>query len=1034
MLPELTQFEDTVTLVSNTGIQFMDFGLKLQANKEPSGQFVKVTNETVTLMAYNPEEDFFFYDKTPELISQNIVKGEPEYDVPLEQSLNLLNGHWLPLPFLRFIAPYRYDQGPANWARMRIVQLEEPDIDGNNYRLTIGFDTNLMPANEHASYLAPSDKDVNAGVTFKLTNTVELTNWFFTQEWVNSWMENIFLEASTHLDAQDIEDAIDRREPQAHLLNVLALICKTTVHKSSTQPKIEIPQVKIVNSDRTNLSPAIPVDLVLDVGNSRTCGILIENHGQAGSGLKNNYILQLRDLVRPECVYNHPFESRIEFAQAVFGKENFAVKSGRNNAFLWPTIARVGSEAGRLASLRRGTEGSTGLSSPKRYLWDESAYDHGWRFNCSFIKNDTEAHATAAPFSHLIDEYGEALFTLDELDRLPVFLPRYSRSSLMTFMLSEVIAQALCQINSPAQRSRQGLTHTPRRLNSITLTVPPGMAQAERAILQDRLNQAIGLVWKSLGWHKGDENPFKAPHDQSTGIDIPMPIVPLPQTRVEWDEASCGQLVYLYTEINENFASHPEEFFKAIARPDKELTAGKEKITLATIDIGGGTTDLVITDYRLDRAGGTSSGSNVHIVPKQRFRDSFKVAGDDIVLDVIQTFVLPSLSHALSNLGVREPESLMSVLCGNESVSTQNEIYRQQLTLQVFSPIALNILKTYEQFDPETPEGRRNFAFAELMQGSRASQEVQDFVLGAIRRNLGTADVSFDLHSVQLTVDLAKLHGMFLSRDVTIMDALSSLCEVITQYPCDVLLLTGRPSRLPGVQAFLRKNLPLPPGRIIPMQSYHTGGWYPFHRNGMIDDPKTTASVGAMLCLLAANHNIQNFYFRSIDLKPYSTIRYFGIIDKDNYIGQGDVLYNNIKTQDNAIVLPTVDGTEDGETPQLELRGDIRLGFRQLPIKRWSASPLYTLRFTPQGKEKYNRASAQSNDLPVLRVRLKVSAKESEKKMGIISDRLVIDRVECNVQTSFNARADLKLELNTMLDSDMSDTNYWLDSGSVKRK
>jgi Uncharacterized protein conserved in bacteria, putative virulence factor len=92
---------------------------------------------------------------------------------------------------------------------------------------------------------------------------------------------------------------------------------------------------------------------------------------------------------------------------------------------------------------------------------------------------------------------------------------------------------------------------------------------------------------------------------------------------VEWDEASCGQLVYLYTEVNENFAGHPEEFFDTIARPDK---TDRERITLATIDIGGGTTDLVITDYRLDRAGNTGSGSNVHIVPEQRFRDGFKVA------------------------------------------------------------------------------------------------------------------------------------------------------------------------------------------------------------------------------------------------------------------------------------------------------------------------------------------------------------------------------------------------------------------------
>ncbi|MFP3632535.1 virulence factor SrfB, partial [Burkholderia sp. SIMBA_045] len=84
------------------------------------------------------------------------------------------------------------------------------------------------------------------------------------------------------------------------------------------------------------------------------CGILIENHGQAGSGLKQNYVLELRDLITPEHTYNRPFESRVEFAQAYFGKDHCSVKSGRHDAFQWATIARVGNEASRLASRRRG--------------------------------------------------------------------------------------------------------------------------------------------------------------------------------------------------------------------------------------------------------------------------------------------------------------------------------------------------------------------------------------------------------------------------------------------------------------------------------------------------------------------------------------------------------------------------------------------------------------------------------------------------------------------------------------------------------
>ena len=65
-------------------------------------------------------------------------------------------------------------------------------------------------------------------------------------------------------------------------------------------------------------------------------------------------------LSQPQHVYAEPFESRLEFAQANFGKDNWSAKSGRSNAFIWPTFARVGKEASRLASCRKGTEGPSG--------------------------------------------------------------------------------------------------------------------------------------------------------------------------------------------------------------------------------------------------------------------------------------------------------------------------------------------------------------------------------------------------------------------------------------------------------------------------------------------------------------------------------------------------------------------------------------------------------------------------------------------------------------------------------------------------
>ena len=67
---------------------------------------------------------------------------------------------------------------------------------------------------------------------------------------------------------------------------------------------------------------------------------------QEKDGLKKRYELELRDLTNPERIYTEPFESRVEFAQAFFGKDHWSLQSGRRDAFQWPTIARVGKEAG----------------------------------------------------------------------------------------------------------------------------------------------------------------------------------------------------------------------------------------------------------------------------------------------------------------------------------------------------------------------------------------------------------------------------------------------------------------------------------------------------------------------------------------------------------------------------------------------------------------------------------------------------------------------------------------------------------------
>jgi len=1027
MLSKLMNFEDKVTLIRDTGVQFLDFGLGLDLRRQLPGEFVRAQGTgSLTRLLYNGRADYHYHPARP-----GVAVAKPQLSVPMEDSARLFDACWVPVPLLRLNPPRQFAGGPETWARARLVALTEEEagqeaarqgpirsrseerptspgataraLERQTHRLTLAIDTCVLAESPETRYLAPSPADVQSGASFALAHRADEIGWFPESPWVAGWIREVFEdrgEAVLRLLPEELASEIGDSKPQAHYLNLLALIGE----------QARLPHIKLIANSPDDLQRPIQVDMVLDVGNSRTCGVLVEEHPKERDGLRWRYELELRDLSLPHHSYNEPFESRVEFAQATFGKEHWAYKSGRSGAFLWPTIARVGPEAARLAGRRRGTEGATGISSPKRYLWDLERFDTGWRFNSAYVRTEIEPRATAAPFCNLINELGTALFDLPDADRMPVFMPHYARSATMMFMLAEVLTQAQSQINGPAQRLRMPNSDFPRHLRSIILTVPPSMPKPEREIFADRVRQAIGLVWKAFGWHPED-----APIDDE-GRQLAWP--PFPRVEVRWDEATCGQVVYLYSETQNTFGGRVDEFFALTRRANRHPDgASPNHLRVASVDIGGGTTDLVINDYALDAAG---RGANVYIVPEQRFRDGFKVAGDDILLELIRHTLIPPIAAALADRGVADPKALLARLIGSDPVDVQEGVLRQQLALQLLYPAGLAIIKRYEQYDPVAGAEPGVLALGELIAGVEApTPQVLAYFAAGVRSQAEPAEEPFDLLAVPVTLDLAAIHRLFLEDKLEIGRSIRALCEILYLYDCDVLLLTGRPSRLPGIRALFRALLPLPPDRIVPMQDYRTGNWYPFNRQGRIQDPKTTAAVGAMLCILGQGR-LPNFFFRAGAFRPYSTVRYLGMLDRHMIIKSDHVFYAGLDLDDPDYRLP--------EDISFQMRGIMHLGYRQLAAERWIGSPLYVLDFAD---EKVRERVFREGSL--LQVWL-----QRDRHGG--TEKIKVDRVEIvhaggagdapAARGSVHPRA-VRLTLNTLPACGLEQDSYWLDSGSI---
>jgi hypothetical protein len=1010
-LNELMRFPEVVPLIPGTGVQFLDFGFSIDKHSPVPREW-----------GYFDPRVVLNGGKVPPCVRRGDEepKGVESYAVDVKAIDQMFDRVWVPIPILRREAQGFY-RGPTNWVRAYLAKLTEPDADGHDYRLVVAADTTLLEFIENEAYLAPSPSDTRTGRTFTLPGPSDQIDWYFGEAWARDWCLETFKEMLEREERRrrqfsfrpltDDEVHEQMQGSNEHLARYRAFV--DLIHSLDILPSFQL--VDRVTEPR---SPAIDVDLVLDLGNSRSCGLLIESDPeQLGADITKAVKLQLRDLSRAEQVYSDPFPSRFEFARAQFGRDHLSIRSGRSDAFSWPTVVRVGVEAARLAARRSGTEGSSGLSSPKRYLWDEDARRDSWRFNVGRADAGQTDFATGVLFTTFVNDRGEAMHrippaVLEHQPDLgfPAIRALYSRRNLTAFALAEIFVQAISMMNSPMHRLRRPANaNLPRRLRRIIMTMPTAMPLAEREILRKQAEAACDLASLSLGLASIDFNDegharllYTSEGQSRTDRESSGPEVIL-----QWDEATATQAVYLYTQIALNYSGDARSFFQSVRHPDNAYDpVARDRFRLATIDIGGGTTDLVVTSLTAD-----GTGANVTLTPEQDFREGFNLAGDDALLRVVREHVMDPIRSRLREIGMGErADYALNQLLGADrgDMKAVELVRRQQFAAQIASPIALGLLQEYEAYDPLIPLTLTVRSFSDFFTtDSMPSADLLDYVNNELAK-YGARD--FRLQEMQFEISPVEIDRTVRS---VFQEMLQALGEIIARYRCDVLVLSGRTSRLPAVRALIEESAALPSHRVMPLHLFRVGQWYPFRDfRATVGDPKTTAAVGAMICLLG-NGQLQNFNFRSNALRPRSTARYFGKLDQSNRLLSGDEFYNNLDLDNVDYELP--------EQP-FEFRGPMPLGFRQLPVDRWPASRLYFIEYaTPDDAH-------QLNTLTPLRVTLgRAGKKMTDKRSGetyMDNPELTIKRVEDR-----DGRPVSKDRLRLRLQTISQQQGYWLDTG-----
>ncbi len=1015
-----------ITLVPHSGVQFLSFTFDLEAAPRGTRSFIERPRsgrarpdglpDVELLPGYNETDP----DGEPPF---RATAGDDEYDVSNARALQPFVGRWVPMPFFALRPGRRpdgsplFDQGPSNWARACLFAAEPGHTD-HTHTLVLAFDTQLAPGPRGAVYDAPSREDALNEREFALAHRFDDLGWFFRderadavsntvsdyQEWLSAWLEGVFhdFKRAERPGRPFDKEALDHR--LEHVARYIALM-------DFVERVVRPGSVRLVDtvSDEPFARP-VAVDLVLDVGNSRTCGILIESHAnEAQVDLGNSMVLQLRDLSRPDRTTSDPFESHVELAQADFGPESLSRRSGRARAFLWPSLVRVGPEAARLRAEAEGTERTSGLSSPKRYLWDSAPVPQPWSFQPRDYPDPDVPPLIQRAAARYLNPRGDVLSEVArdrelyqglaskaELADLDGMLTRltFSRSSFFTFMVGEVIVQALSMINSPGTRRTRAFADAPRRLNRLILTLPTAMPVREQRIMRSRVEGALSLIWDLMGWRNAKSSILKPP-----------------ELIVTWDEASCVQFVYLYSEIARKSGGDAQGFFELAGRPRASAEPGRQpadpaprpSLRVASVDVGGGTTDLMITTYHVE--------GRVEIKPSQTFRESFRVAGDDVLRAVVERCVVPAVERHLAACGLPEPRAHLAERFGGNraDMSEQDKHLRQQFVSRVLRPMGLELLLAFENAGPEAGDHAADSrTLADLVAAGRLAPvpaPVAAYLAGGAARRAGVV-VPLD--------DLAVSYDFAMVRDAVVAvlgEVFGNIAEALNHFDPDVVLLAGRPSRLPAIVDLVVDRLAVAPDRVLPLHQYRVGAWYPFKTrdNTRISDPKTTTVVGGMLCALA-QRQIVNLSIDTDRLTLRSTATVLGAMENSGRIPDQAVLF--------------AAEAKPGQEPEASLNyfAPTRIGYRQLPLERWTATPLYKLTLAPE---------APRPRLPVT-VTLQRGApdeefgfEEADKLHAGEARKEELKVVQAHDADGRNYRNLLRLSLDTMA----ADEGYWLDTG-----
>lgn len=766
------------------------------------------------------------------------------------------------------------------------------------------------------------------------------------------------------LDKDETSAFLDHAETRELLRRLERLGVEKATFKLAALLDTLSPLLPRLRFSRVEEHAAIPVSLVLDFGNSRSSAVLVEAREKGLFAIP----LAMREQSNPLRTSDETFDSRVTFLPPPFDRNVFPVAVG--DSFATPSIVKMGKEALDRA-LETPHRYQCTLSSPKRYLWESREVGERWHF-ATPIDASGGGHPEHKPvfgrvLKYVVEDQGGIALRQDGPSS-PAD-PRYAPRAMMLFAMIEILSQAYAQINSAKYRAFQGKEQSPRVLAHVSLTFPSAMREEEKTVYEALVRNAVSLT----------SYLFNVPRERQPNWNAQLANY---EPFLFTDEALAAQMVYLYQEVGQNFAGSFEELVSIYGRKDD---GALDTLRVASVDIGGGTSDVMIAEYT-DKQPGTGTSLGI----KKLFQDGVSVAGDEVCRAIVEDIVL---AQVLTQLPTPASRAKLAHLFGegDGGHGAAWRTLRSKLVPYFWLPLARCYWALAEGFEPKDHADGKLYRpqeifalFGSFSWSPAVVEEADKFLASAVPEFPG-------LSNVFLRLDRGAVETTAMG---VLREPLRRYADIIAQFDVDVLVLAGRTSALKCVRDVFVSEMTVSPARVVTMSSYAVGEWYPskWQEGGRIKDPKSTVTAGATVLHLASKNRLPGFVLDTVTEAPRSPI--YGLYqESEPHISKQNELFRGGKTSG----------------PFLYTSG-MMVGFRNVDSEEMDGSPLFEVR-------------AATADVEAALLEDRVSLKFALSDKGDLS----IAEVTSQRQVYQFGKDDFTLALKTI-----TTDRYWLDSGVFK--